>query len=46
MMYGSLDLPGMVQEAVRDLPDPLLKDCFSHILLTGKTEASYADGIY
>ena len=35
MMYGSLDLPGMVKEAVRDLPDSLLKDCFSHILLTG-----------
>eukprot|EP00095_Tigriopus_kingsejongensis_P011596 maker-scaffold297_size217559-snap-gene-1.21 protein:Tk11596 transcript:maker-scaffold297_size217559-snap-gene-1.21-mRNA-1 annotation:"PREDICTED: uncharacterized protein LOC103575170" len=35
MMYASLDLPSMVQEAVRDLSDSYLKDCFSHILITG-----------
>lgn len=36
MMYASLDLPAMVQEATRDLPDYLIKDCFSRIMLTGK----------
>lgn len=36
MMYASLDLPGMVQEATKDLPDHLVKDCFSNILVTGK----------
>ena len=35
MMYGSLDLPSMVKEATRDLPDHLVKDCFSHIIITG-----------
>ena len=35
MMYASLDLPGMVQEATKDLPDHLVKDCFSNILVTG-----------
>jgi hypothetical protein len=35
MMYASLELPAMVQEATRDLPDYLIKDCFSHILITG-----------
>lgn len=35
MMYASLDLPSMVKEAVKDLPDCVLKDCFSHILITG-----------
>jgi hypothetical protein len=37
MMYASLDLPGMVNEATKDLPDELLKECFSHILITGTT---------
>jgi hypothetical protein len=36
MMYASLDLPAMVKEATRDLPDYLIKDCFSHILLSGE----------
>ncbi|TRY77482.1 hypothetical protein TCAL_07407 [Tigriopus californicus] len=35
MMYASLDLPSMVREAVKELPDCVLKDCFSHILITG-----------
>ena len=37
MMYASLDLPGMVQEATKDLPDHLVKDCFSNILITGES---------
>ena len=36
MMYASLDLPGMVVECTRDLPDHVLKECFSNILITGK----------
>ena len=40
MMYASLDLPAMVQEATRDLPDYLIKDCFSRILLTGEYSIS------
>ena len=36
MMYASLDLPGMVVECTRDLPDVVLKECFSNILITGK----------
>lgn len=36
MMYSSLDLPGMVSEATKDLPKHLIKDCFSHILITGE----------
>jgi hypothetical protein len=39
MMYASLDLPGMVQEATKDLPDHLVKDCFSNILITGKKKS-------
>lgn len=35
MMYVSLDLPNMIVEATRDLPQEYVKDCFSHILLTG-----------
>ena len=35
MMYASLDLPGMVVECTKDLPDYVLKECFSNILLTG-----------
>lgn len=35
MMYASLDLPGMVAEAAKDLPAQYIKDCFSHILVTG-----------
>jgi hypothetical protein len=37
MMYASLDLPGMVQEATKDLPEHVIKDCFSNILVTGQT---------
>ena len=37
MMYTSLDLPSRVAEATRDLPDHILKDCFSNIFITGKT---------
>ena len=36
MMYSSLDLPSRVAEATRDLPDHILKDCFSNIIITGK----------
>ena len=36
MMYSSLDLPARVAEATRDLPDSVLKDCFSNIFITGK----------
>ena len=36
MMYASLGLPVMVKEATKDLPQHLIKDCFSHILITGK----------
>ena len=36
MMYTSLDLPERVAEATKDLPDPVLKECFSNILITGK----------
>merc|ERR1712029_275694 len=35
MMYASLDLPGMLNEATKDLERHLIKDCFSHILITG-----------
>ena len=42
MMYASLDLPAMVQEATRDLPDYLVKDCFSRILLTGEYPVLFA----
>ena len=35
MMYASLDLPAMVNEATKDLERHLIKDCFSHILITG-----------
>jgi len=35
MMYASLDLPERVAEATRDLPDHVLKECFSNILITG-----------
>ena len=38
MMYASLDLPGMVTEATKDLERHLIKDCFSHILITGKEQ--------
>jgi hypothetical protein len=40
MMYASLDLPGMVQEATKDLPDHLIKDCFSNILVTGNFDTA------
>ena len=36
MMYSSLELPAMIVEATKDLPDHALKECFSNILLTGK----------
>ena len=36
MMYASLGLPVMVREATKDLPQHLIKDCFSHILITGR----------
>ena len=36
MMYSSLDLPSRVAEVTRDLPDHILKDCFSNIFITGK----------
>jgi len=35
MMYASLDLPGMVSDATRDLPQQFIKDTFSNILVTG-----------
>lgn len=35
MMYALLDLPERVAEATRDLPDHVLKECFSNILITG-----------
>ena len=35
MMYASLGLPVMVKEATKDLPQQLIKDCFSNILITG-----------
>ena len=35
MMFASLDLPARVAEATQDLPDHLLKECFSNILVTG-----------
>lgn len=35
MMYASLDLAGLVVEATKDLPQHLLKDCFSNILVQG-----------
>jgi len=35
MMYASLDLPAMVNEATKDLERHLVKDCFSNILITG-----------
>ena len=35
MMYASLGLPVMVKEATKDLPQQLVKDCFSNILITG-----------
>ena len=34
MMYASLGLPVMVKEATKDLPQQLIKDCFSNILIT------------
>ena len=34
MMYASLGLPVMVKEATKDLPQHLIKDCFSHIFDT------------
>ena len=35
MMYCSLELPSMIEECTKELPDPILKECFSNILLTG-----------
>ncbi len=35
MMYATLELPGMVKEAIRDMPDHLIKDCLSRVLVTG-----------
>lgn len=35
MMYASLDLPSRVAEATKDLPDVVLKECFSNIIITG-----------
>lgn len=35
MMYASLDLPARLAEVTRDLPDHLLKECFSNIIITG-----------
>lgn len=46
MMYASLDLPGMVQEATKDLPDHLVKDCFSNILVTGKKNQQFTHFLY
>jgi len=34
-MFFALDLPNMIVDATRDLPQEFVKDCFSHILLTG-----------
>ena len=39
MMYCSLELPSMVEECTKELPDHILKECFSNILITGM----YAD---
>ena len=39
MMYASLDLVGMVVEATQDLPSHYVKDCFSHILVQGISQA-------
>ena len=41
MMYTSLDLPERVAEATKDLPDPVLKDLLSNILITGKEIENY-----
>ena len=41
MMFASLDLPGMVAEATRDLPEYYVKECFSNILVTGKLGKIY-----
>ena len=38
MMYASLGLPVMVKEATKDLPQQLIKDCFSNILITGTSK--------
>ena len=35
MMYCSLELPSMVEECTKELPDHILKECFSNILITG-----------
>ena len=32
----SIDLPGMVSDATRDLPQQFIKDTFSNILVTGE----------
>ena len=42
MMYCSLELPSMVEECTKELPDHILKECFSNILITGM----YADIIH
>ena len=35
MMDCSLELPSMVEECTKELPDHILKECFSNILITG-----------
>ena len=40
--YYFLDLPERVAAATRDLPDHVLKECFSNILITGKQRNSNA----
>ena len=42
MMYCSLELPSMIEECTKELPDPILKECFSNILLTGMLHVYYA----
>lgn len=37
LMYAEMNLPSLVKSATRDLPDYLVKDCFSNILITGIT---------
>lgn len=35
MMYISLGLPQVIKEVTEDLPEEVMQDCLSHILLTG-----------
>ncbi|XP_067000649.2 uncharacterized protein [Anabrus simplex] len=35
LMYASLDLPHLIKDVVLGLPEPIQRDCLSHILITG-----------